>query len=871
MKHIKNIDNKEVAKMRNPADLIPSSFQGLIPVAAAVCLSFAGSLAAQENTSAAQPVPQPVPAAESVANPDAAQYSEILSSEQKEIYSRLAKADGFIRDEEFDKCMDQIEEVEALIEKYNGGKPNVERAAMLEKAEICRKKCAETFALTTYAKSRETYLSLLSNRNIPEVSKECKTLVKNLTAAKFMYYMGVKGGDGEKLNEVIRKSLDSDFAEKVDKLIESCNKITRFADLNTETSLENIDPGFEKRQKDIQVYYREGEQLYRQRRYTQARDKIEQILILDPYNDRAAQMLMRIYRKLYAIADMRQYNEMLHEQALAEWRWMENIPREQASRPDDTPREYSDSNSPLFEKAQGLIIPSVEFNELSVLDAVDFLRRKSKEVDPDRNGVQLMIQGLSKMQSAEGPGKTVTFALQNIPLLEAIRYLCLNAGLKYRINEKRQVIVIGPEEEISKGDTKDKIYIPIRSATVNRMINYKRETTEKKESDSSEFSVKDGLGTSVEDTFSQGMGAAMAKRGKLPNYSGEIRKYFEALGFTFPPGTFIAYEMNKNRLVVQHTPEKLRQLELLIREIDIDNPLVLIESKIMEIGMNDLEELGFDWTLTHENENPRWSFAVTSPIRSAVGSDNVLINNMNILPNFGAGGTWSLYLTVNAIDRTDRTEVLCTPKIMSKSGEEATIRMVREMYFPEDWDDAEVSTSCGSSVTVEPSKPNFGDATDVGVIFKARPVVSPNNYTITLTLAPQVVDLVGWSDYSYEIIIGNFGSTNANVAPTMSGNVQQRGITLKMPELSRREVETNVKVYDGQTVVIGGMITDRQSRRDDQYPVLGDIPLLGRLFTNDSTFVEKDNLLVSVTSRLISGDGAPLRANTANGLPDFRR
>ena len=94
---------------------------------------------------------------------------------------------------------------------------------------------------------------------------------------------------------------------------------------------------------------------------------------------------------------------------------------------------------------------------------------------------------------------------------------------------------------------------------------------------------------------------------------------------------------------------------------------------------------------------------------------------------------------------------------------------------------------------------------------------------------------------------------------------------MKMPELSRREVQTKIKVYDGQTVMIGGMIVDRQTRQDDKWPVLGDVPLFGRLFSRDSTFIEKENLLVSVTSRLISGDGVPLRSNPATGLPDFRR
>ena len=71
--------------------------------------------------------------------------------------------------------------------------------------------------------------------------------------------------------------------------------------------------------------------------------------------------------------------------------------------------------------------------------------------------------------------------------------------------------------------------------------------------------------------------------------------------------------------------------------------------------------------------------------------------------------------------------------------------------------------------------------------------------------------------------------------------------------------------------MVGGMLVDHQARRDDQWPILGDIPLLGRLFTMDSFSGKKHNLLISVTSRLIGGDGSPIRPNPTPGVPDFRR
>ena len=805
---------------------------------------------------------------------DVQSYETEFSVEEKAILGLLSESDALTQNKDYEAALQKLADARNRIADFEKKKPGKTAEVLKEKCGIFTRDCQRSYAEAMLQECRNEYINVISDKDLSSAAEKGNAMQKQLLRAKFMYYVGTYGGDQQELNRAIARDAKSDFAARADALNEDFNKVTSYYDVAKETSLSVIDPGYEDRQKDIQKLYHEGENLYRNRRFTQARDKMEQILILDPYNDRAMQMLTRIYRKLYFVADMRIYNEMLHDQALVEWRWMENIPREQSVLPTQDAREYMESNSPLFEKSNKLIIPSIEFIDRGVTDAVDFIREKSKEVDPERIGVQVMITGQGKDGGAD---RRVTFSLQNVPLYDAIRYLCLQTGLKFRINEKSQIIVIGPESEIAKGDTKDKIYIPIRRATVNRMINYSVKSegsgSGKDSGSSDSFKLDEGLkDMSVDDTFSSGAAAAMAKTKAMPEYTEKLRKYFTDLGFQFPDDTFyIAYDSRKNRIVVQHTPENLRKLELLIREIDIDTPLVLIESKIMEISMNDYEELGFDWTLTHENINPRWSFSITSPLRKSMGTNNTLINNMNILPNFGSDNVWSLFLTVNAIDRTDRVEVLSSPKLMAKNGEAATIRMVRQMYFPDSWSEPQITTNCGSSVALEPSVPEFGDATDVGVIFTATPTVSPNNYTINLELSPSVVDLVGWSDYSYEIVFGNFGSETANGGGTTtdSGNVSK--ITMKMPELSRREVQTKVKVYDGQTVVIGGMLVDRQSRQDDKWPVLGEVPLFGRLFSSDSTFLEKQNLLISVTSRLVSGDGVPLRTNPATGLPDFRR
>ena len=79
-----------------------------------------------------------------------------------------------------------------------------------------------------------------------------------------------------------------------------------------------------------------------------------------------------------------------------------------------------------------------------------------------------------------------------------------------------------------------------------------------------------------------------------------------------------------------------------------------------------------------------------------------------------------------------------------------------------------------------------------------------------------------------------------------------------------------IKVYDGETIVIGGMIKNTSHYRDDKYPMLGEVPLIGRFFRSQMTDIEKVNLLIFVTARLINNDGVPVRSKNRAGAEFFR-
>ena len=174
---------------------------------------------------------------------------------------------------------------------------------------------------------------------------------------------------------------------------------------------------------------------------------------------------------------------------------------------------------------------------------------------------------------------------------------------------------------------------------------------------------------------------------------------------------------------------------------------------------------------------------------------------------------------IHALDNADSTEILSAPRLTTMNNQNAVIRMVTEKYYPTDWDEAELETvsTNGSSVPVfTPSIPQFGGATEEGIALQVRPRVEEDNYTIFLEMTPVIQEFIGWTDYSYSIPLGDNGELYPN--------------TLKMPIIEARYLNTNVMSYDGETVVLGGVIRDELSMIEDQYPILGDLPLIGRFF-----------------------------------------
>ena len=142
---------------------------------------------------------------------------------------------------------------------------------------------------------------------------------------------------------------------------------------------------------------------------------------------------------------------------------------------------------------------------------------------------------------------------------------------------------------------------------------------------------------------------------------------------------------------------------------------------------------------------------------------------------------------------------------------------------------------------------------ETGPVLDVVPDVLSDGYTINLTLIPSLIEFAG---YQSPPSLGTFSSTGLNVVllPTA------------LPAFTVREVTTTVNVWDGQTVVLGGLVqSGPNSYTEDKVPVLGDVPLIGKLFQSQTKTESKRNLMIFVTASII--DPAGNRVHSDDELP----
>jgi type IV pilus assembly protein PilQ len=258
-------------------------------------------------------------------------------------------------------------------------------------------------------------------------------------------------------------------------------------------------------------------------------------------------------------------------------------------------------------------------------------------------------------------------------------------------------------------------------------------------------------------------------------------------------------ESGANALIVTDIAKNIEKISAMVAELDKKIKQVEIVAKLVDVDFEATREIGVQWNmlnLSNANVNGVGDLRISAPAASPTGQLRV-----------GTIQSWGeVQAIIDMMEKENKANIISNPRIVTADNREASILVGKEIPLI-------VSDEAGNPIT---------ELTKIGIILRVTPHVNSDN-TITLDLHPEVSDL----------------SSQATV---------QGGVVIVLSE-----ADTRVVVGDGDTAVIGGLISEVESSFENGVPVLKDIPLLGGLFRLSNDTKKKRELVIFVTPKIVEG------------------
>ena len=626
----------------------------------------------------------------------------------------------------------------------------------------------------------------------------------------------------------------------------------------------------------------EGTGFFDSGRYDLAFKRCEQALDVDKYNIAARRLMEKINgaRQQYAEAAYSESRGDLLAKVSKAWELpVKKFTSEETSIVEQ-PQVSSRNTQVIADKLDSIKIPRIDFTDSSIREALDFIKKRARELDdsesdPDKQGVNIVLK---LPPDADASAYPITLALDDVPLRAALEYVSQAASLKIKI-EPYAVVVVPQTENTDVLITKEYKVPP------------------------SFIQALPGASTgAVLEGVAAGSQSVVAARS-------QALEYLEAQGVPFKDisGASALFIPSTSRLIVKNTQLNLDLVDNLVNAATEAAPTQIeIEAKFVEVTQNNLKELGFDWLLgqfalaggsgvyggggtegfgrsinpagfplKNKSGTPVGASSTTSgPITAGnrSGSTAISVNAIDALllgsPVGQGAGALSVagvftnpkfQIVLRALNQKKGVDLISAPKVTTQTSRKATIEIVREFLYPTEFAAPEAQASAGSQFTPSvPTAPSGWTMKPTGITLEVVPTLGPDNYTIDLELAPRVIEFDGFINYGSPInaTVQAQGIYSA-IAPT-SKTFEATANTINQKVFSDREVTTKVSVYDGQTVVMGGLMREDVQKVEDKVPLLGDIPHVGRLFRSSSEQHTKRNLIMFVTASLLDPAGQPV-------------
>jgi general secretion pathway protein D len=596
--------------------------------------------------------------------------------------------------------------------------------------------------------------------------------------------------------------------------------------------------------KEIKKLLSLADQLTETGQYRSARQKLDDVLRIDPYNSAARKKIELVEQKRLLVADKRYSASRVKAMTQVTEAWVPPPPaRVDPKQTRGTGIAGPSNSAEILQALSTIEIPEIVFNEKPLRDAVEELQRLSEQNDPKKKGINFVLRLSPPAEGVDPEAATVSLELRNVKLQTALKYLCeqIRGGEKLRYDVENSAVLILPITETGAE-------LETRSYTLPPSL----------------------LANSVKQGESQ----------KAPKELGKL--VLDSIGVnTTMESTSAMCFSDTGKLVVRNTPNELSKVEQRIRDAQGEPPQKQfeVETKFLSFTENDVKNFTFNLQMNGNASIPAPGSpgAIYNPA-SATGGTDGLRGTAGINPGggsitalqslldptypqdasnqigvnaqvFGRGFAAVLQLLQNAIGK----DLVAAPRVTLADGKQSKIVISRRMFYPTSYTQPNVPNNdqgVGAGFIL-PSNPTGFEYRDIGTTLEVKGESTSIPKAVDLDFTNLLVeDFEGFVDYGVQIAAAPLVPTSSARTNTVIGSAP-----FLVPIFSKKSLQSRVRLIDGETVGMGGLISDVVQLVDDKVPMLGDIPMLGRLFRSEASQKIKSNLVIFCTLRIINPDG----------------
>jgi general secretion pathway protein D len=538
-------------------------------------------------------------------------------------------------------------------------------------------------------------------------------------------------------------------------------------------------------------------------------------------------------------------------------------------------------------KLDRIIIPKLALDQATLAEALDYLRMAVQSQDSDGVNFTTNLGSPDAEVTKSILARKFDLRLSNVPLRQALKYITDITQTSFSTDDF--AVIITPV-----GSTSDELVMRNYKVPPDFLTN---------------MSSGAGGAAAPADPFAE----APAKEGLLTKRL-SAQEALKQSGVGFPDGASASYNAATSTLHVVNTATNQDFISQIVDAASKTEPVtVKVSVKMIKVQKTTLDELGFDWLLnpfplntgdnvflgggTVGNTPGRNGTDFVSPVggtsidgvpadptstvsnlatnglrsgEQAIQSnsiDGLVLNPNRIQSTAVAPGIMALtglfsdgqvQMMMRGLNQKKGVDIMACPSVPTRSGQTASVKIVREFIYPTEYEPPELPNSVGSSfggstTPVTPATPTAFEMKEVGISLEVLPVADANRTMVDVTVNPSFTDFDGFVNYGSPI---NSSSQDVLGNPT---TVEVTRNAILMPIFSAQKANTQVTVADGATIAIAGLMSDSIQTVEDKVPVLGDIPILGRLLTSTARKPVSTAIIFLVHVELLDPTGRPYR------------